>query len=941
VNLAIPSESLASEPLDERKANDRMETAETPAPHNLAPDIRASLVAKLERLLARPLIADVVGAPMPVEDAADLAAYEPAPDQPSGLFALALASEEFASKGLDPWREHPTDGTVLVRIAIDYDDLWRGCEKEIRETTANTVESAVTFLTDAQRKLLERSPREFLALEPRPEIAELVSYETEFVGGSERVVALRLAAAPVSRRHVRHLAIVPNLIPLERQLDALTRVEAAVDDGPLGPLRVLIGAASASLLAVEPTSCESDVGFLGERFDEHQRECVRQAMASPHFALIEGPPGSGKTTVITGIIRRALARGERVLVVSPTHVAVDNVVEKLVPAAGSTPDPMDPQSLPVRYAARTPKLSERALEYWVGAKKQRRGATIARRVQARLTATVPFAERLFAIEDTLAPGHAPLSAALAGVESVICGTPIGILSYDAVKNAPAGSFGLLIVDEVSKMTLPEFLAVAVKAKRWVLVGDPAQLPPFNHAEENAVTLDDLVSPVVELACSVGALLERAKPATRRDERLVVVASNPARAVAAIAAHLQAVLPGAVPTVDELGAGEVPGIVVCGREDVERACVALSGEGLFHGGSRRTAPILVERGLVVSRPAVASGQRLVEPRQRAHAAVFETAFNVYHAQPWAIRSGHRLSFLSFRNGLDKCLPSSALLAAACDGAPGDAAEERAVLLGAIARRLATNTVSVFDWLTGMPTADFDTSPLRELAGLSRPTLYDAVRPYVGTLKQQYRMHPSLSRVPRALFYFGRALHDGRAGERPAMRVKLLQVDSEGSDGEFNLREVEAITKIIALARRDDAAKERPSEIMVITPYREQEARLRAALGTTAGVEVCTLDRCQGREADYVFISLVRSSATPFLDMPKRWNVALTRAKQALFLVGNIDAYLREAAAARRDLRSVGFRGKVGETRPSMSLLARIVEAYDEQVRGRADAPGVGR
>jgi hypothetical protein len=26
---------------------------------------------------------------------------------------------------------------------------------------------------------------------------------------------------------------------------------------------------------------------------------------------------------------------------------------------------------------------------------------------------------------------------------------------------------------------------------------------------------------------------------------------------------------------------------------------------------------------------------------------------------------------------------------------------------------------------------------------------------------------------------------------------------------------------------------------------------------------------------------------------------------------------------------------------MSLLARIVEAYDEQVRGRADAPGVGR
>lgn len=89
-----------------------------------------------------------------------------------------------------------------------------------------------------------------------------------------------------------------------------------------------------------------------------------------------------------------------------------------------------------------------------------------------------------------------------------------------------------------------------------------------------------------------------------------------------------------------------------------------------------------------------------------------------------------------------------------------------------------------------------------------------------------------------------------------------------------------------------------------------------------LEVCTLDRCQGREAEFVFISLVRSRATPFMDNPKRWNVALTRAKEALFLVGDLEAFLSEARSARRDLRA-------RSGRPKMSLLARILEAYASQ------------
>jgi len=96
-----------------------------------------------------------------------------------------------------------------------------------------------------------------------------------------------------------------------------------------------------------------------------------------------------------------------------------------------------------------------------------------------------------------------------------------------------------------------------------------------------------------------------------------------------------------------------------------------------------------------------------------------------------------------------------------------------------------------------------------------------------------------------------------------------------------------------------------------------------------VDAYTLDSCQGREAEYVLVSLVRSKATPFFDMPKRWNVALTRAMLGLFIVGNIDAYLREAVEARRHPRSQP-RERGGPARPLMSLLARILEAYDRQI-----------
>ncbi len=914
------------------------------------PSIRASLGAKLERLLQQPVIGKVANAPADLTYDEDAEEREEDDEVFGFLRAVARSArpERGGGRGFNPWREDPNDGTCTVAIEIDYNDLWRGKEKEVIDSVAGTIENSVTFLTDAQRQLLERSPREFLALNPGPETAELLTYRTEMVGGVERVVELVVDELTKSPTHIRHIAIVPNLIPIERQLAALSVVEEGADDGPLGPLRVLLGLTNASVLlnAHEDAAGAGSGNGVSETLDEFQRECVEKALTTPHFAVIKGPPGSGKTTVITNIIRRALARGDRVLVVSPTHVAVDNVVEKLVPRQDAKiVDDLEKRSLPVRFAARPKKLLEIASTYWIGPKKQRRGATISKRVERCLSATVSIAEALYALEDTEASGRAPITTAVAGVHAVICGTPIGILSFDPVKLADPGTFGLLIVDEVSKMTLPEFLAIAVKARRWILVGDPEQLPPFNNIEENATTLDDVLDPALELVCSVGAILERSKPGLRWSQRVLVVTRQPERVRDAIRKHIAVVRLDNAPSVTVFDEDAQPGILLCLPDQTTEAAAFLapaSRRDRTHNPSQSgTVDILVERGLNLERPGFATGMRFIAPRMRSQALVFDNAFSVYHIQPWAVRARQKLRVVSFRNGLEKYLPSSVAIATLWLGEVGqDADVRRGVLIDQMAERFALNTVSVYDWLTGIPADYFDTSPLRELAVVadSLGKLREAVKPFVGTLKKQYRMRSSLSKVPRELFYFDEALFDGNPSSEVRCRVQLVQVIGD-QEGEVNQREAKAILDMLVKLNGSDAACERQPKILVITPYKAQERLLEDEVATAqrsggldrVEVEVCTLDRCQGREAEFVFISLVRNRATTFMDAPKRWNVALTRAREGLFIFGDVDAFLTEASTERARSRG-GFRGgrDPSDTRPMMSLLARILEAYDQQI-----------
>lgn len=79
-----------------------------------------------------------------------------------------------------------------------------------------------------------------------------------------------------------------------------------------------------------------EVEFLHKEIDEDKKEAVLTALAGPDLMVVEGPPGTGKTTFITELVLQTLLANPnaRVLLTSQTHVALDNSLERIVRSSG-------------------------------------------------------------------------------------------------------------------------------------------------------------------------------------------------------------------------------------------------------------------------------------------------------------------------------------------------------------------------------------------------------------------------------------------------------------------------------------------------------------------------------------------------------------------------------------------------------------------------------
>jgi DNA polymerase III delta prime subunit len=164
-----------------------------------------------------------------------------------------------------------------------------------------------------------------------------------------------------------------------------------------------------------------------------------------------------------------------------------------------------------------------------------------------------------------------------------------------------------------------------------------------------------------------------------------------------------------------------------------------------------------------------------------------------------------------------------------------------------------------------------------------------------LPRQYRMREPIGRVVSDLFYDGKLIHEAPHPRMPLpwpFDRELVWVDTGAQDeyrdaqrsvaNEFEVALCKDITSII---RR----RVRKAKLAVIAMYASQVNRLSSALkGIVPPDDIESVDAFEGRESDAVILSLVRSNdraAIGFLNDPNRVNVAISRAKKLLVIVGD--------------------------------------------------------
>lgn len=681
---------------------------------------------------------------------------------------------------------------------------------------------------------------------------------------------------------------------------------------------------------------------------DEQRSFVQKALGSPDFAFLEGPPGSGKTTAICELIQQLVEKGERVLLCASTHVAIDNVLERLLESAS----PID--------AVRIGKLDKVDDKVRATQLDERVNKLVDEWQQLPAMGKYGSAELKEMAERTV------IMAA-----NLTCGTTMGIVNHPLfrgrdedmqVRKRPITPittmphWDVLIVDEASKTLIQEFLVPALMAKRWIVVGDVRQLPPFADRADIVANLRDLVDkndkPVFPAdhqrarlllfrltqrrLCQPGMrwlLVERpgvlewiareleAKPAPDLSVVRVVTKGGPARG------------PVDVVTVAQLRAGEAEALRLAAADWV-LVGVDLIGE----------VADLLPANLLIAEELSGTGGPLAEGNV------------LFTRQAWWLeRAGSLEKPYQERKSQQKDVTTFAE-AQKCEAdwlRRNDLAQEIAWRLTRLHELRHSRNESERgrlrkDLNSLQPVAVSIEEPLAEIEDIGLPSILEVLQEGIGveratrrsaltaglkvtrpadfgarfeSLSYQHRMHADIASFSRDVFYEGQALRDANTiqirdeklgwdfGQFRSRRV-WANVDGREERGvnDDEIKVMEGVLRdFIDWARQKGPPSRdlpRAWEVACLCFYVKQEraisdmlrkvtqddCRTRFSVQDVPIEIVCgTVDRFQGREADLVMLSLRNTRRVGFLDSPNRLNVGVTRARQQLIVIGNADYF----------------------------------------------------
>ncbi|MEV6523120.1 AAA domain-containing protein [Longispora sp. NPDC051575] len=613
-----------------------------------------------------------------------------------------------------------------------------------------------------------------------------------------------------------------------------------------------------------------------EDLDTDQLEAFHRALSAPEILLVQGPPGTGKTRTIVELTRALVARGERVLVASHTHRAVDNVIERL------------PESVRVLRVGDESKLSAQVRQYTIGA--------LASRVQQQiLDLTVARAQHL-----------APWSSPIPAVEAAL-----------------------------ARLTPP----------------DPGRLALAEQAEQHARHAVD-----VRLA-EVRRCEERVLQATARKRGLLGfvfglvadhrgAAVNRARATAGSAtAEHRAALDAVAALRTELDRCHEIAVRLRARvasvtrpPEVERTAASVAA---FDAWIRRAVPMFRARAELIGDWRA----QLAQPSDQLHPELVRYA-EVVGSTCIGVGVGRNLlADLDFDVAI---VDEAGQIPLATTLVPLVRAR-RAVLVGDHRQLPPLVDDDVRAWLRH--TAKGESGALVELlstSGFERliTTAPDSHRILLG---RQRRMPKEIGDFVSDQFYGGRlstatprrrppALFDhplvllNTADARPTLRAERRWEGNETFQvpGYDNPLEADLIVDLVQHYERCGR------EWAVIVPYRAQIQRIRTRLESLLGdrslvdANLGSVDAFQGGERDVVVYGFTRSNPRGdigFLSELRRLNVAISRSKEQLVLVGDVDtlgnARHPEFRALFRAL--VDHAGRHGQVLRSGELRALIAEA----------------
>ena len=655
---------------------------------------------------------------------------------------------------------------------------------------------------------------------------------------------------------------------------------------------------------------------------DKQRQFVKQALSTQDFAILEGPPGSGKTTVILELICQLAKRGERVLLCGSTHVAVDNILERLTEKREKNSLLDEFQILPIRIGDQT-RINDDIKD--------------------------------FQIDNLVKKNNISENAKKLLLDSanLVCGTIIGILQHPKFKERNSWSsqqgkninnswlepiipeFDYLIIDESSKTTFQEFLVPALYAKKWILVGDCLQLAPFTERNEIVSNIEKLFDKDLQNAVFY---LHKLKYLLKNKNNKFILPVSEGEIV-----KIQEEL--------EKGRkkyfnGRQYFITKKNRKIDTIEAVAYDIIFIDKDILSQILPKLPETHAVLRYPNWEGTQHAFthnafcehnkftyeDIRHKKYADSFEIVeyMNEYFQEKkwaeeiaWRIDREHQLRLVEKKEQKEKYTEfiDEELIPRSLDK------EE-------IENKINMVAFMAFPSVLESLTKGINVRKVKFESTISEGFKEQDLESRKTILNYQHRMHPEISEFPRNTFYKGEALLDlekpisiekSREWKFNKYVTRNIWVDILGKEEKSkNIKEVESLMEhlksFVAWAKENEQPEGKEWSIACLTFYRGQEKIIREKLqnftGKTNGIsnfdikdgkykiniKLHTVDKFQGHEADIVFLSMVQTKRIGFMDNPNRLNVAITRAKFQLVVFGD-NKYFSEIQLSSDELKEL--------------------------------------